>query len=68
MLAVYTPNKQITACELVSNGKFIVLGLKNNSKLVTLKLRGGEFDNIKDDNDVTYGNPENNGKDFDLSK
>jgi hypothetical protein len=67
-LAVYTPSKKISACELISSGKYVVLGLKDNPNLVTLKLKGGDFDKEDDELDHSYGNPENDGKTFDLKE
>lgn len=68
-LSVYTPSKQITACELTSNGKFITLALKNKSKLVTLQLSNGSGDNAIEPNDdsAIYGEKENEGKVFNLN-
>jgi hypothetical protein len=65
-LAVYTPPIQITACELSSNGKFIILALKNSQKLVTLQMKGGDYNDEIHQNDRTYGNIEHDGKSFDL--
>lgn len=66
-LAVYTPQKQITACELTSNGKNVVLALKNSQKLVTLALKGGDYQAQGDENqNLTYGSKENEAKVFDL--
>jgi hypothetical protein len=65
-LAVYTPPKQITACELTSNGKYVVLALRNSQKLVTLQLKGGDYSEEGDEN-ATYGNKDNEGKTFDLA-
>lgn len=67
-LAVYTPPKQITACELTSNGKRVTLALKNSQKLITLELKGGDYTSQTTDGDqnATYGNKENEGKAFDL--
>lgn len=66
-LAVYTPPKQITACELTSNGKHVALALKNSLRLITLELKGGDYDVRNDDGqDATYGNKENEAKVFDL--
>lgn len=64
-LAVYTPTKQITACELTSNGKYIVLALKDTLDLMTLELKGG---NYADSGlaPATFGNKENESKVFDL--
>jgi WD40 repeat protein len=68
-LSVYTPSKQITACELTSNGKFITLALKNKSKLVTLQLCDGSGDNAIESNDdsAIYGEMDNEGKVFNLN-
>jgi hypothetical protein len=68
-LSVYTPSKQITACELTSNGKFITLALKNTKKLVTLELcGGGDYATVEtNDNDAIYGEKENEGKTFNLN-
>lgn len=64
-IAVYTPSKKITACELSSNGKHIILGLKNEPILVTLRLLGKEF--TATDEAEIYGNPELEGNSFDLT-
>lgn len=67
-LAVYTPTKQITACELTSNGKHVALALKNCSKLTTLELKGGDYSTqgSHEHENAVYGSPENEGKVFDL--
>lgn len=65
-LAVYTPKKQITACELTSNGKHVVLALKNSQKLITLELKGGDYQSQTESQDSTYGNKENEAKVFEL--
>lgn len=67
-LAVYTPSKQITACELTSNGKHIALALKNSAKLITLELKGGDYSaqGADENENATYGNKENEAKVFDL--
>lgn len=69
-LAVYTPPKQITACELISNGKFVALALKNHKKLITLELKGGEYSDQATDEEqsIVYGNVENEAKIFDLKE
>lgn len=68
-MSVYTPSKQITACELTSNGKLITLALKNTKKLVTLELSGGgDYATIEtNDNDAIYGEKENEGRTFNLN-
>lgn len=38
-MAAYTPIEKITTCEILPNGKYIVLALHNHPNLVTLKLR-----------------------------
>jgi hypothetical protein len=65
---VYTPPKQITACELTSNGKFITIALKNTKKLVTLQLINATGDNAINDADenAIYGEKDNDGKVFNL--
>lgn len=65
-LAVYTPPKQITACELTSNGKYVVLALKNSHKLITLELKGGDYTVGDANQDSTFGIRENEAKVFDL--
>lgn len=65
-MAVYTPAKQITACELTSRGKHVVLALKNSKKLMTLELKGGDYDDADKNKSTTYGNKENEAKVFDL--
>lgn len=66
---MYTPPKQITACELTSNGKHVALALKNCQRLITLELKGGDYTNQATDKNqnVTYGNIENEAKVFDLN-
>lgn len=66
-MAVYTPQKQITACELTSNGKHVVLALKNSQKLITLELKGGDYEAQGNENqNSTFGNKDNEAKVFDL--
>lgn len=65
-LAVYTPPKQITACELTSHGKLVALALKNSPKLITLELKGGDYPAQSTDECTAYGNQENEAKVFDL--
>lgn len=69
-LAVYTPPKQITACELTSYGKHVALALKNTQKLITLELKGGDYSNQTsgENQNSTYGNIENEAKVFDLKE
>ncbi|XP_073986625.1 NACHT domain- and WD repeat-containing protein 1 isoform X1 [Rhodnius prolixus] len=41
MLAVYTPEEQVTSCELTDN--WVVMSTKGNPNLITLEIRGGDF-------------------------
>lgn len=68
-VAVHTPPKKITTCEILPNGKYIVLALENQPNLVTLELKNCNNNQIADstDDDVsTYGDEEFNGKIFQL--
>lgn len=65
-MAVYTPTEQITACELTSSGKYVILALKNQLDLVTLELKGGNYAAGSDTAQITFGNKENESKVFDL--
>lgn len=38
-IAVHTPPKKITTCEILPLGKYIVLALENEPNLVTLELK-----------------------------
>lgn len=66
-IAVHTPPKSISTCEILPMGKYIVLALENEPNLVTLELKNCEI-NEADTNDETtiYGDPEFNGKTFKL--
>jgi hypothetical protein len=50
---------------LTSNGKHVVIALKNSQKLITLELKGGDTMQTSDAN-AAYGNQENEAKVFDL--
>ncbi|XP_074036921.1 NACHT and WD repeat domain-containing protein 2 [Leptinotarsa decemlineata] len=64
LIAVYTPESKITACEISSNGRFVVLALEGCKDLVTLQLKGP---NVPDTPETeTYGDEENAGKSFNL--
>lgn len=64
LVAVYTPRRNITACEITSNGKHIILAHEGFEELVTLQLRGPGVDRL--DQDEVYGTSENNGRVFEL--
>lgn len=63
---MYTPKQNITACEIMSNGRYIALALEGYKYLVTLKLEGP---NVEDsETDEEYGLAENKGKVFELKE
>lgn len=76
-IAVHTPPKKITTCEILPLGKYIVLALENEPNLVTLELKNCKINQISnntvaasaaadDDDDIIYGDAEFNGKTFQL--
>ncbi|KAB0804135.1 hypothetical protein PPYR_01105 [Photinus pyralis] len=64
LVAVYTPRSNITACEIMSNGKHIVLATEGSSNILTLQLRGPGVE--VDDTNYIFGDPENDGKVFEV--
>lgn len=68
-LAVFKPPAQVSTCEILPNGAFVVLALKNRNSLLTLALKnyGGGSGALDDDCGTLYGNPDNQHKVFDLS-
>ncbi|XP_068084365.1 NACHT and WD repeat domain-containing protein 2 [Anabrus simplex] len=64
LLAVYTPNRPVTCCEVTSGGRSVVLALRGRSHITTLEMRGPGFEPAT----VVpcYGHEENTGKTFDL--
>ncbi|KAF5283296.1 hypothetical protein FQR65_LT13975 [Abscondita terminalis] len=66
LVAVYTPKANITACEIMSGGKHIVLAVEGSCNIITLELRGPNVE-IEETNNI-YGNPENQGKIFELKE
>ncbi|KAH8412249.1 hypothetical protein KR009_000806 [Drosophila setifemur] len=69
-LAVFKPPAQVTTCEILPNGAFVVLALKDRNTLLTLALKNyaiGSGDVLEDDCISLYGNPDNQHKVFDLS-
>ncbi|CAG9853566.1 unnamed protein product [Phyllotreta striolata] len=62
LIAVFTPKNKITACEITSNGKFVVLALEGCRNLVTLELRGPGVPERPESG--TYGDDEHAGKTF----
>lgn len=65
-MAVYTPRRNITACEITSKGYYIVLAHEDYQDLVTLQLRGPDIEHS--DTTEIYGIPENNHKVFELNE
>ncbi|KAK5648750.1 hypothetical protein RI129_003642 [Pyrocoelia pectoralis] len=57
LVAVYTPKSNITACEIMSGGKHIVLATEGSCNIITLQLRGPHVE--VDDTKYIFGNPEN---------
>ncbi|EDW37140.1 GL26082 [Drosophila persimilis] len=69
-LAVFKPPAQVSTCEILPNGAYVVLALKDRNALLTLALKnygGGSGDALEDDCGTLYGNPDNQHKVFDLS-
>lgn len=51
-----------------AHGKLVVIALKNKRQLVTLELKGGDYSQVAMCTDASYGNSENEGKEFDLKE
>ncbi|XP_021914136.1 NACHT and WD repeat domain-containing protein 2 isoform X2 [Zootermopsis nevadensis] len=66
LLAVYTPERPVTSCEVTRGGHFVVLALRGLSHITTLQLRGPQVDISVGSENHCYGHPENLGKTFDL--
>ncbi|KAF2893747.1 hypothetical protein ILUMI_12441 [Ignelater luminosus] len=66
LVAVYTPKRNITASEIMSGGKHIVLALEGNHELITLQLMGPDIETAQ--NGEVYGSSENEGKVFELKE
>ncbi len=71
LTAVYTPNKTITASEILSGGSYVVIALEGMSKLTILHLAGPTMESFSEFEgssfQVDYGLAENYGKIFDLN-
>lgn len=66
-LAVFTPSHKISTCEILSDGKYVVIALENQEDLITLSLKKLNAD-LNISSKVIYGKEENEGKTFDLQK
>ena len=66
-LAVLTPDQAITACEISSDGKAVVMALEGRNEIVTFLLchQKGVDGHASP---KSYGNDTNRGKVFDLSQ
>ncbi|XP_065167837.1 NACHT and WD repeat domain-containing protein 2 [Atheta coriaria] len=53
LVAVYTTNRNIISCEILSNGLHVVLAVQGLEELVVLKLNGPDVQ--QDDNDTVFG-------------
>ena len=65
-LAVLTPDKKVTACEVTTDGRTIVLAMEGSKNLTTCLLCHNTGINDKPEVQA-YGNPENIGKIYDLA-
>nr|CAD7263262.1 unnamed protein product [Timema shepardi] len=68
LLAVYTPERPITSCEVTSGGRSVVLALRGRSNITTLQLRGPNIGAtaVPPLPARCYGHPEHTGKIFTL--
>ena len=66
-LAVYTPPARITTCEILAEGRFIVLALENRNHLLTLELKQLNKPPLESVEKATYGKEENQGKVFEIT-
>uniref|UniRef100_A0A1B0GMQ4 ORC1/DEAH AAA+ ATPase domain-containing protein n=1 Tax=Phlebotomus papatasi TaxID=29031 RepID=A0A1B0GMQ4_PHLPP len=66
-LAVFTPSHKISTCEILSDGKYVVIALENQEDLITLSLKKLNED-LNISSKIIYGKEENEGKTFDLQK
>lgn len=66
LVSVYTPKRNITACEVTSGGKHVVLAHDGFQDLITMELRGPGIEHSEPTE--VYGLPENNAKVFELKE
>lgn len=66
LVAVYTPKRNITACEISANGHYVIIAVEKCPDLITLQLRGPDISEKTDDE--PYGNVNNEGKEFQLGE
>lgn len=65
LIAVYTPNSNVSACELTCGGRYLLLALEGHENMLTLQLRGRGVSDACVQREE-YGTVENNGKTFEL--
>lgn len=66
-MVVHTSTEKITTCEILPQGKFVVIALDNRPNLVTLKIHNNSTtDDATAAEIVTYGNAENEANIFNL--
>lgn len=74
LTAVYTPNKTITSSEILSSGKYLVIGMEGTNTLTILHLAGPTTEpfcleqNLSSIPVQDYGIAENYGKIFDCEE
>ncbi|XP_049833754.1 NACHT domain- and WD repeat-containing protein 1 [Schistocerca gregaria] len=66
LLAVYTPEKPVTSCEVTSGGCTVVLALRGCSHILTLQLHGPGIQSPTDGVVTCYGDPGLEGKVFNV--
>ncbi|KAI4468136.1 beta transducin-related protein [Holotrichia oblita] len=66
LVSVYTPQTNISACEIMRNGQYILLALEGCSEIVGLQLKGPDVSSTNSDD--LYGLLENTGKVFELKE
>ncbi|CAM1320524.1 Uncharacterised protein g7509 [Pycnogonum litorale] len=67
VIATFTPDAAVISCQIDNKGNNIVLGLAGATTIVTLSLCGESV--LEESHDeVSYGDPANNFKTFDLSR
>lgn len=55
---------KISACAIMANGKYVVLAFQDSCYIQSLEMKGIDIDT--EDDDIPFGNPDLDGKVFDL--
>ncbi|XP_077284296.1 NACHT domain- and WD repeat-containing protein 1 isoform X2 [Arctopsyche grandis] len=66
LISVFTPPERVSSCEILSGGRHVALALESHKDLVTLTLMTNGSDADESNAEKCYGDPENEGKIFDL--